>query len=1346
MVRRILIYLVLTTVLLSGLWGTVLAGESDGSVTADEVSSKIICTRISREIHFDTDLDTFSSLEGDSLIPTFSGAYLMSSSEGYLLPYFHQEVPVEGDVHGMDFEFLSGMTYNLEPVPYPVPEGYGLKPLQLPDRANISADFQYDLYEEILSDQRILNIRVSPVEYHDDGTVTVYSRVRYSFSVSEDIPEQPDVLPGHKPTGRVRYLIITTEELKDSVESFADWKSQKGYFSHIETVEWISERYEGRDDPEKIRNYISEMVSRYDTEYLLLAGDYDDVPIRKTVNEKVLMPSVEPDYFASDIYYACVDPDTTWDRDNDGLFAESGEIDDSDLDILYGRLAIGSPDMMKQKLDELIDREKNPPTTLADDDMVIFVNDLGGQTDSVDEVELILERTDFESSVSVHKVYYDESGDEVLTESTFRKGIEESYPLNSHDGHGDPDGFQGLFYISDIDDLEQDHLGGYFFTAACLVGWFDDPSDFREHSFIDCVGEGLTETPGKGVVGFSGSNRLAAAFSTTQMMGDIDGMYELNLWASKYVTEDKIDQNAGVIHALSMIEFNRKFSPFNDPYMLDSRAFLSYNYLGDPEAPLIMDDPETLTMDFELSSDKGSIDVLVTNDTGVPQDAVNVTLYRSGEIGITGETGKNGRIKLSIPPNNGGVVNLTAYKAGDKAAIDSLELPDTLSPEPILRTVPILPDGDNSIYISVPEAYIYADEESNIEYRIGGGVVKTSDEEVSLVLEEGNNTIEVRATDTVGHASRWFTFNVIVDMTDPELEFTMIPGPSDGRDGWYLKPASFIVASSEELQEINLSIDGCEPVVLSDTVEIIEGEHTYMINGTDLSGRTSRIEKILKLDTERPISGRMELSHGPDGMNGFYVKAPSIFFHLDDEDAVIETRWDQGIWEVNDGSIIAPEGVHLLEWRTIDIAGNIGSNGSKIFKVDTGIPELLVTLPADGPDGDGGYYVSSPLILASSSEGEVIYSMVPLAESPVWERAISFPEEGLEVQDGKWTIYVKAIDEAGNEDDIERIDMKVDTIDPLVEVLITPGDPNGKNGWYNSPVVVEAITQEDGLDVEITTDGEDWTAFGSPRCLADGIYDVSVKAVDDAGNTLLVDIGEMKIDQEMPSVDLIRPDENELFGKGPVTLIWDSYDLISIDLKSEISLDRGDWLSVEEEGSYSLEGLEDGDHRISIRTSDEAGNFRITTVDVEVDAEDPTVVHASPYDEYVDLEEVILLIEMSEKMDRDSIDIRINGEFVSHYWVSDRILQSDLDDLQPGSSYVVEVTGKDVAGNPLLPYSFSFNTKDPAPVVQDDPVEEGSGETDNTVIIYSMILLIALVLIGILVVSGVIVMKKRGSI
>jgi len=115
------------------------------------------------------------------------------------------------------------------------------------------------------------------------------------------------------------YVIITTEELKDSVIDFKKSKEELGFSVNIVTVSWIYNQYSGKDDPERIRNFLIDKYNEWEIKFVLIVGSIDSVPMRycypdpaNHISNNWIVPT--------DYYYAELTGD--WDTDNDGYFGE----------------------------------------------------------------------------------------------------------------------------------------------------------------------------------------------------------------------------------------------------------------------------------------------------------------------------------------------------------------------------------------------------------------------------------------------------------------------------------------------------------------------------------------------------------------------------------------------------------------------------------------------------------------------------------------------------------------------------------------------------------------------------------------------------------------------------------------------------------------------------------------------------------------------------------------------------------------------------------------------------------------------------------------------------------------
>ena len=128
--------------------------------------------------------------------------------------------------------------------------------------------------------------------------------------------------------GPYQYIVITNASLADysganSFQDLCDSKIARGITAGIVTTEWIIANYDGTrpdggtDNATRIRNFLIDAYQTWGTEYALLAGNKDIIPVR-TFNDGTEIPT--------DVYYGCVDPpECTFDYDGDGIYGENND-------------------------------------------------------------------------------------------------------------------------------------------------------------------------------------------------------------------------------------------------------------------------------------------------------------------------------------------------------------------------------------------------------------------------------------------------------------------------------------------------------------------------------------------------------------------------------------------------------------------------------------------------------------------------------------------------------------------------------------------------------------------------------------------------------------------------------------------------------------------------------------------------------------------------------------------------------------------------------------------------------------------------------------------------------------
>jgi len=145
------------------------------------------------------------------------------------------------------------------------------------------------------------------------------------------------------------YIIITTDALQSSVITLKSWKQSIGFSPNVITTSWINSSYSGIDLPEKIRNFLKDKLYEWGIEYVLLAGDLNDVPMRNCYPESNNSSEKTP----TDYYYA--DLTGEWNSDHDNYYGEYGQ-DNVDFipEVYVGRIPWSDPTIVNNICQKII--------------------------------------------------------------------------------------------------------------------------------------------------------------------------------------------------------------------------------------------------------------------------------------------------------------------------------------------------------------------------------------------------------------------------------------------------------------------------------------------------------------------------------------------------------------------------------------------------------------------------------------------------------------------------------------------------------------------------------------------------------------------------------------------------------------------------------------------------------------------------------------------------------------------------------------------------------------------------------------------------------------------------------
>ncbi|MBN1359707.1 MAG: hypothetical protein JW993_03895 [Sedimentisphaerales bacterium] len=150
-------------------------------------------------------------------------------------------------------------------------------------------------------------------------------------------PWQGQVWSFRIPLDPVAYLLITNRELAPAFQPLVDRRTAQGYPGRLLTVEDIYAYYPGVDEPEQIRNCISDYHLNHGVSYVALGGDESVIPVRycfpRSVDEEV----------PADLYYSDTDGGD-WDANGNGLYGQVDDVTEIELtpDVHLGRIPIGT--------------------------------------------------------------------------------------------------------------------------------------------------------------------------------------------------------------------------------------------------------------------------------------------------------------------------------------------------------------------------------------------------------------------------------------------------------------------------------------------------------------------------------------------------------------------------------------------------------------------------------------------------------------------------------------------------------------------------------------------------------------------------------------------------------------------------------------------------------------------------------------------------------------------------------------------------------------------------------------------------------------------------------------------
>jgi hypothetical protein len=351
------------------------------------------------------------------------------------------------------------------------------------------------------------------------------------------------------------YVIVTNEDLMNApgphnFQALAVAKEARGISTVITTTEWISATYNGlrpdggQDLQTKIRNFVLDAYQTWGTEYVLLGGDGDGVPIGGETGDAIVPArglasiSGEIDHdIPADMYYACLDG--TFDHDGDGIYGEpndgpgGGEVD-LYAEVYVGRAAVDSAAELGNFVAKTLAYQAEEHAYLRNAWMV--GEDLGwpspwggDRKDAIKDGSSAAGYTTVGFEDSPYAVFFDtrtlydrDYPDHDWPPSDIVEVINSPAHIINHNGHAD------MTHVMKLSNSDVDHSltnGHYFvgYSQGCYDAAFDNrdaPPPYGSGGYLsaDSIGEHLT-SGSHGAVAFVGNSRYGWGHGTDPNLG-----------------------------------------------------------------------------------------------------------------------------------------------------------------------------------------------------------------------------------------------------------------------------------------------------------------------------------------------------------------------------------------------------------------------------------------------------------------------------------------------------------------------------------------------------------------------------------------------------------------------------------------------------------------------------------------------------------------------------------------------------------------------------------------------------------------------------------------------------------
>ena len=263
-----------------------------------------------------------------------------------------------------------------------------------------------------------------------------------------------------------------------------------------------------------------------------------------------------------------------------------------------------------------------------------------------------------------------------------------------------------------------------------------------------------------------------------------------------------------------------------------------------------------------------------------------------------------------------------------------------------------------------------------------------------------------------------------------------------GFNGWYQSPVTLQLTATDNFSGVlqtTYRLNGGSEQIYTGPINInAEGSYTIEYHSQDVVGNFDDWKTLeFGVDFTTPVT--THTLDGVLGLNDWWTSDMTVTLDATDN---VSGPW-QTTYRINGGFeeaysfplILTADGIYTVDYRTRDFAGNLENWKTIQIKIDTTPPVTTSTL--SGEPGLNGWWISDVMATLNATDNlsgvaDILYSLDGSAEQPF---SIPFTVTG----EGIHTLQYRSRDIAGNLEMWDTIEIKIDTVPPVLDISSDQG-------------------------------------------------------------------------------------------------------------------------------------------------------------------------------------------------------------------------------------------------------------------------------------------------------------------